>query len=279
MPVTRGGPNVRESLLLNVEMTYDLFSFFNEYDTLEIRFNILDPYVDGFLIVEGATTFQGNPKPLYWKERDRERFKKWEHKVFYRPITVFDDEEIIGQVAERNYIDTNAFKRAFYQKETLRKMLEDMHLHEDDVVYYGDVDEIWKPKEVDDKVHKLRQIAYSYYLNNRSPEDWRGTIVTKWKNLKGQCLNDLRANPVESDILEDGGWHFSNLGGYEAVMHKIESYDHQEVNIPWVRNGLSARMEFNEDFLGRGWKFWVDESELPQYLLENKDKWTHLWKS
>lgn len=265
-------------LLFIMAMTYDLITFNGEYDVLEIRFNILNNLVDKFIIVEGAETFSGNIKPLYWAERG-DRFEEWEDKVIYHVVSDFNDNEIRSQVDNRfEYADVEAFQRAFYQKEMLRKVLEAQNPNDEDIIYYGDVDEIWKPQKVDEKVHKLRQLAYSYYLNNRSPEDWRGTIVTKYKNLKGQCLNDMRAHPIEEDILEDGGWHFTNIGGLEAVRHKIESYDHQEVNIPWIKDGLEQRILNNMDFLGRNYKFWIDESELPQYILDNKEKYKDLWK-
>lgn len=258
-------------------MIYDLFSFSGEYDMLEIRLHVLSPYVDKFIITEGTATFSGNPKPLFWTERDRDRFEEWEHKIVYHPVTGLDDPEITKQIEDRlEYVDQPAFQRAFYQKESLRTALRTLNPDDEDIVYYGDVDEIWIPKDIDDKVYKLRQLAYSYYLNNRSPEDWRGTIVTKWKNLKNGCLNDMRAYPV--NILEDGGWHFTNLGGLAAIRNKLESYDHQEVNIPWVKDGLEDRFVANVDFLGRDFRFWVDASELPDYILDNKDRWEHLWK-
>lgn len=258
-------------------MIYDCFTYNGEADLLEIRFNILSPLVDKFVIVEGWETFSGNPKPLYWIEAG-DRFEQWKDKVVYHVVNEYSDEEIISQIIERDYVDANAFKRAFYQKESIRKVLESLNPDDEDIIYYGDVDEVWKPKhaDMDDKVYKLRQLAYSYYLNNRSPEDWRGTIVTKWKNLKGQCLNDMRANPKY--ILEDGGWHFTNMGGHDSIIRKIESYDHQEVNVPQVREGLKERLEFNEDFLGRGYKFWVEEKDLPEYLLNNQETYQHLWK-
>ncbi len=257
-------------------MTYDCFTFNGEFDILEIRFNLLSALVDKFIIVEGTETFSGLPKLLYWKNRDKARFKQWEDKVIYQTVDSYEESEILQQIQERNYIDTVSFQRAFYQKEVIRKVLENEGLKDNDIVYYGDVDEVWKPQVVDEKTHKLRQLAYSYYLNNRSPEDWRGTIVTKWKNI--QCLNDLRANPIEDDILQDGGWHWTNLGGLEAVKSKIESYDHQEVNIPWVKDGLAQRIADNKDFLGRDYQMWVDDSQLPQYLLDTKEQWKLLWK-
>lgn len=257
-------------------MIYDCFTFFNEYDLLEIRFNVLDMYVDRFVLVESSLTFSGNHKPLYWEKRDKERFKKFENKVIHLVVDDYGkDESIMKLIAERIYVDQPSFKRSFYQKESIKKCL--VNCMDEDIIYYGDTDEIWEPQEVDDKVYKLRQLAYSYYLNNRSPEDWRGTIVTKYKNVREGCLNDMRANPV--NILEDGGWHFTNMGGIESVVKKLESYDHQEANVPWVKDNLQARMDSNMDFLGRNYQFWVDHSELPYYILKNKDKYKHLWKS
>lgn len=259
-------------------MIIDSFTFNGEYDTLELRFNILDKYVDKFVICESAETFSAKWKPLYWAERNKDRFEEWEDKVLYAVVYEFDNPEIMAQIRDRvDYVDQPAFQRAFYQKEMIRKVLETQELDDEDIVYYGDVDEIWKPKEVDDKVYKLRQLAYSYYINNRSPEDWKGTIVTRWKNIKGKCLNDLRANP--ENIMEDGGWHFTNLGGAEAIKKKIESYDHQEVNIPWIKDGLEDRMLSNKDYLGREFQFWTDATDLPKYILKNKDKYKKLWKS
>lgn len=262
-------------------MTYDLFMFAGEYDLLEIRFNILSPFVDKFVIVEGVETFSGNPKVLHWIERNRDRFEEWENRVIYHMVTDYTDPDILSQMEGRPYVDQPAFQRSFYQKEMLRKVLEKQNPDDEDIVYYGDADELYKEQKVDDKVHKLRQLAYSYYLNNRSQEDWRGTIVTKWKNLKNGCLNDMRANPIEADIFEDAGWHFTNLGGLQAIKNKLESYDHQEANVPWVVDGLEERMELNVDFLGRGYTMWKDDSQLPQYILNNKDlyKQRGLWKS
>ncbi len=257
-------------------MVYDLITYNGEADTLEIRFNLLNEYVDKFVICESLETFSGRPKISYWAERG-DRFEEWEDKVIHLVSNYGEDLSILAMMANRPYVDQESFRRAFYQKEFLRTALKDCA--DEDVIYYGDVDEVWKPQEIDNKPHKLRQLAYSYFLNNRSPEDWRGTIVTKYKNIREGSLNDLRANPVEADILENGGWHWTNLGGLKSVINKIESYDHQEVNIPWVKDGMAERLALNVDFLGRGFKFWVDDTDLPGYLLENKQRWKKLFKS
>ena len=242
-------------------MIYDLFMFNGELDILEIRLNILDEHVDAFVLAESRQTFSGKPKPLYYEE-NKERFANWNDKIIYH---IIPEKEI-----------ADSFEMAAYQKDSIREAIKDCG--PEDLIYYGDVDEIWTPQE---KEGKLRQLCYSYYLNNRSSEDWQGTNVCRYKNLYD--LNKWRAN--HDVILENGGWHLTNMGGYDELVRKIESYDHQEVNIPWVKDGLKARMEANVDFLGRShdwqhnpFEFWSDDSELPQYILDNKDKYKHLWK-
>jgi beta-1,4-mannosyl-glycoprotein beta-1,4-N-acetylglucosaminyltransferase len=242
-------------------MTYDLTQLFNELDLLEIRLNILDPYVDKFVIGESRQTFSGKQKPLYYKD-NIERFKKWHDKIIHILLPEVETKDV--------------FERTAIQKDTLRLALNECK--PEDKIYYGDVDEIWTPQE---KEGKLRQLAYSYYLNQRSSEDWQGTNMVLYKNIRN--LNDLRAD--HSVVLENGGWHFTNLGGEEQILKKLDAYDHQEANIQWVRDNIGYRIEQGQDFLGRAndwkgnpFKMWIDESELPEYLLNNKEKWKHLWK-
>jgi len=247
-------------------MIYDCFSFFNELDLLEIRLNILDEHVDYFVLSESTETFSGLEKPLYYEE-NKDRFSKWNHKIIHH---------VNGK------LETNdSFQRAFFQKESIMKSIE--HLNDDDVVYYGDLDEIWKPQEVDDKVYKLHQLNYAYYLNYRSSEEWIGTLVGKYRNIKESGLNYLRANPV--NFKSDGGWHFTSMGGADQVRKKLEAYDHQEYNLDWIKNTIEDRMREGKDFAGRAtdWKgvpfsFHVDESELPDYILNNKEKYKEYFK-
>ena len=43
---------------------YDCFSYWDEDLLLDIRFNILNDYVDYFVIIEGNKTWQNNDKKL-----------------------------------------------------------------------------------------------------------------------------------------------------------------------------------------------------------------------
>ncbi len=235
---------------------------FNELDLLEMRLEILDEHVDFFVIGQSYETFSGIEKPLYFDLTDA-RWKKWKHKFITAPIPMLETKDV--------------FERTAFQKDYIRKHL-DFHCQSDDVVYYGDVDEIWKPQEEEGK---LEQLNYCYYLNMRSSETWQGTNVCRYKNLTN--LNELRAN--HDNVLHDGGWHFTNQGGIEQLRKKIEAYDHQEMISDDVRNKLEERMLNGEDYLGRNhdWKgkrfdFWLDENEWPRFLKENREKYERFIK-
>lgn len=257
-------------------MIYDTFCFFNELDILKIRLNILSPFVDYFVIGESKETFSGKSKKLFYQ--NSERFEKWKDKIIHLEIPLKETND--------------PFERAAFQKNYLKSVLEH-RCNDEDIVFFGDVDEIWQYKRMfkedfaglpNDKVFNLQQLNYSYYLNNRSSEEWIGTVVGKWKIIKTNSVNYWRAN--HNYILSNGGWHFTNCIGYDNILKKLDSYDHQEANIPWVKDGLKARIEANTDYLGRtqDWtgkpfKMWLEEKELPEYILDNKDKYKHLWKS
>ena len=264
-------------------MIYDTHIFNGEFDLLEIRFNILNDFVDKFVIVEGTETFAGKWKPLYWAERDKDRFEEWEDKVIFVVVQGYRDEEIDNLVTDEFNLDLPFF-RAFYQKECIRKGLAEAK--DDDIVIYGDADEIVSPEILKmgfDKVYNLEQLNYCYYLNNRSSEKWVGTIVGKWGEMKQKTFKHWRA--THTNVLPNGGWHFTSQGGVGAIRHKMESYDHAEFATTENFDLLEERIEKGEDYLGRthDWlgvpfSYYIDESELPQYLLDNKERYKKLWK-
>lgn len=248
-------------------MTFDCFMFFNELDLLEIRLSILDPYVDCFILGESRQTFSGKEKPLSYQE-NKERFAKWNHKIIHLIVP--------------DKVTENAFDRAGFQKEYLKEGLLESAAKTDDVVYFGDLDEIWKPSP-SDKIYNLEQFNYSYFVNNRSSERWVGTIVGKWGEIKKESFNHWRA--THTNELPDGGWHFTNMGGLEQIRKKLESYDHQEFNNENLKADLERKIENGEDYVGRShdwqgkpFEMWIDEVDLPRYLLDNKEKYKELFK-
>ncbi len=288
----------------------DAFTFFNELDLLEIRLNILDPYVDYFAISEATETFSGHSKPLHFAE-NRERFKKWEHKIMYYPITDVpkDDDDLRGRLHSgirlsildkqliRDALTTNNITRdvvhwlkEFYIKESLKKAIVNTGLKDDDFCFISDLDEVWNPELLidysKDDVFKPKQIGYQYFLNNRSNENdwdgWTGTIGTKYKNIKHACINHLRTHRkmrLVFTFLENGGWHFAFQGGYEGAKRKIVDAKHFWYEPEKTLPVLAKRVAEYQDHRGRKHiKLWKDECGLPKYLLENKERYQKFFR-
>lgn len=262
--------------------TYDIFTFFNELELLEVRLNILDKYVDYFVIVEATQTFSGLPKPLYFEE-NKEKFEKWLPKIIHYVVDDYPNDEELCAMADRSpnvpRSGPRHWHREFYQKESIKKAL--VELKDEDVCFVGDVDEIWnynkKYSLQDSDVFKLKLKVYSYFLNNRSDEEFAGTIATKYRNIKNNCLNHLRSRNLR--YLDDGGWHFTNMGGVDQIRKKLNaSYTDESYNTPDVQLKLENRVYANKDYIGRNFRFWIDEKDLPKYILDNKEKYKKFFR-
>ena len=55
---------------------YDCFQYFNEDHVVDLRLNILNEYVDYFVISESTKTHQGNTKKLNFNIQNFSKFKK-----------------------------------------------------------------------------------------------------------------------------------------------------------------------------------------------------------
>jgi beta-1,4-mannosyl-glycoprotein beta-1,4-N-acetylglucosaminyltransferase len=249
-------------------MVYDVFQFNGELEMLDIRLNILKDYVDQFVLVEAEETFSGKPKPLYYEE-NKEKFSKFNIR-YYR---VGRDYGQFNQMAKESPTVTNeVWHREFCQKESIQLAIKD--LKDEDICYIGDVDEIWKPKIIGDRIYRLRQNVYAYYFNNLSSEPWFGPIVSHYGNIKNRCLNHLKTRYPWS-VLEDGGWHFTNQFGAGEIKRKLESYGHQEYNTDDIKASLERKIKENQDYIGRHFSFKTDNN-IPDYILKNYPQWLKL---
>jgi beta-1,4-mannosyl-glycoprotein beta-1,4-N-acetylglucosaminyltransferase len=262
--------------LLRRNIIYDVFTFNNELDMLEIRLNILDDYVDYFIIVEASETFSGVKKPLNY-ETNKERYKKFEHKIRHYVITDtpngFNDTDCDQSVLYMASNSTNVTRehlcwlKEFYQKELIKNALID--LNDNDICYISDVDEIWNYKlkfEVDNKIYKpMIDLCYINYLNVKTSERWTiesnpftGPIVTKYLNIKNDCLNHLRTlSKTKYEFIENGGWHFNALGGIDK---KLEDFKHPIYTKSYMQGRETGSV--------------IDELNLPEYLIINKEKYS-----
>jgi beta-1,4-mannosyl-glycoprotein beta-1,4-N-acetylglucosaminyltransferase len=248
-----------------IQIKYDLFYFFNELDMLEIRLNILDPYVDYFILCEANLTHLGVPKESVYLA-NKERFAKWNHKIIHHWTDDYpNDKDIYLKTMFSPNIGNGEhyWVREFYLKESPRKSL--THLKDDDVVYISDVDEIWNYKlDLDltkDVVYKPKQKPYLFHLNNRTDEDWlgwSGTTICKYRFIKNGIINHIRTDELQQyEVVENGGWHFCSLGTKDEKQNNDKHPMYSDEGT-WKRRMINMRK---------------DESDLPEYILNNKEKW------
>ena len=62
---------------------YDCFMFFDEEMLLDLRLNIMDKYVDKFVITEATYMHSGKPKKLLF---DINNFSKFKDKIIYNIV-------------------------------------------------------------------------------------------------------------------------------------------------------------------------------------------------
>jgi len=275
---------------------YDSFIFFNELDLLEIRLNILNDYVDHFVLVESTKTFTGVDKPLYYNI-NKERFKNFNHKIIhiivdnmpdsFEELSIRDGDELDKSIINDCLTTSNVPKcqvhwlREFFQKEYIKKGL--VNLNDEDFVFISDLDEIWNPEcnleYNSEDIFRLNQKVYCYYLNNLSSEEWYGTVGTKYKNLKSYSVNHIRT-PTKNyySLVKNAGWHYTFQGGVENIKKKIESYGHQELNRDDIKSQINNRISNNTDVFNRPNKLIIDNTNLPKYVLDNINKYKHMLK-
>lgn len=282
-------------------MVYDCIPFFNELDILKLRLNILDPFVDRFVIEEATVTFSGEKKELFF-EKNREMFKEFLPKITH--IIVDDTPEDTSEYA--------TFVRDYYQKNRLIEGLSEAG--DDDIIIFGDADEIPNPavlkKIIDgfdkEKVYHLAQRNFYVFLNNEEvtgkllsitkefpeiPEEkrlWLGTKICAKKNIPEDGIVRLRdlvpVTDERSVRVPEGGWHFGYMGGcgeqdpMKRIGVKTKAAAHQDYNEKEVLKETMDHLVLGQDIFGRDAGFRrvpVDET-YPEYLREHLREYEHL---
>lgn len=100
------------------------------------------------------------------------------------------------------------------------------------------------------------QEMHYFFINYKRKDNWCGTIITMYKNLKEpQYLRNLR-NVLPS--IDNGGWHFSYMGGIEKVRQKINSIVEGEGN-EFAGNISSKKLDILNNLIDNGMVFWSRE--------------------
>ena len=227
---------------------YDCFMYFDEDVVVDVRLNTLNEFVDYFVIVESRFTHKGEERELKFNHK---KFEKFKDKIIYlvyeekpREIEKVKKEDDLNEKA-RKYI-FNAAYRENGQRNYIQKGLVDAK--ENDFILISDVDEIpnlyeLNFKDIKEKIVLFKQNMFYYKFNLRLPSlIWTGTkgcikkkfINPQWlRNVKDRKYPFFRIDTFFSEtkytnikIINDGGWHFSNIKTPKEIEHKLRSYLH-----------------------------------------------------
>jgi hypothetical protein len=221
-------------------MIVDCFTFFNEFDLLELRLRTLDDVVDRFVLCEAPFTFRGEPKPLYFREHRLERFARWRDR-----LTVLtypgppSDSPWVNEWGQRDFLATALTDCAG-----------------DDLVLIGDCDEIpdpryaaRRPAEGGMLVHRMMLAAgYVNRVYAGGAASWDGTRAgSRAAFARYGTLSEVRKRPVAECEIIESGWHFSSLGGAAVMERKMRSYSHSEFDVPYFRDLRRLEVVYQSD--------------------------------
>ena len=283
--------------------------FFDEEQILDLRLNVLNETVDFFVIVESIYNHRGEKRELIF---DKNKFGKFKNKIIY----IIHD-EIPKQVETVNQHDSESEKNrkyimnAVYRENSQRNYISQgiKEAEKNDIILISDVDEIPKfeninIREITNKIIMFKQYMFHYKYNLVLPNfKWTGTKAVRKKNLiSPQWLRNTkdRNYPIyridtffskkkynNIKIIEDGGWHFSNIKTPKMLNHKFRSYLHHiefdnakinENDIQKLINNKQAAYNLAAD--QRGSKVGngailenFDNKKLPLYIQNNIEKY------
>ena len=259
---------------------YDCFQYFNEDHIVDLRLNILNKYVDYFVISESTKTHQGKNKKLNFNVDNFPRFKD---KI---KLVISDYKEEINfskHVGGESPIEQ-------HQRNSLIEGIKDASPN--DIIILSDSDEIPdlnKLYEIDQKkkfiAFSQKMFMYKLNLQNLNESNWIGSKITKKKfistmqnlrNLKFKEYPFWRLDKKNLQII-NGGWHFSFLQTSKQILEKIKSYSHGEFNNGKISESeIEQKILNNEDIFNRGFKLKKVQldSSYPEYILNNKQKFS-----
>ena len=265
---------------------YDCFMYFDEDLVLDLRLNILNEYVDTFVIAEATKDHTGRDKKLNFNINN---FSKFKNKITY---IIVDDLPTDLKSYKKNWPVHHL--RDQHQRNSLSKGYK--NCDGDDLIMISDIDEIPAP----DKIKEFKIInKYACFIQknfqskinllNISDNNWNGTKITKKKYLKSpQWLRNIKTSkpafwkfykPRQPQLIYEGGWHFSFLKEPEDISKKIKSYSHSEYNKSEFTDEkkIEARIQNRVDIFDRNFKYKrinLDDT-FPKYILENLSKYNN----
>ena len=290
---------------------FDCFMFYDEELLLDIRMNILNEFVDYFVISESRNYHNGLKRKLKF---DINNYSKFKEKIIYlvhdrKPygINEINSEDNENEISGKKIL--NAHLRENDQRNHIQKGL--INASENDLILISDVDEIPNLKKTDlrdinKRIIMFEQNIFYYKLNRYLPSFiWFGTKACKKKDLiNPQWLRNIKSNKypffridtffsknkyIDKYYIKNGGWHFSNLKNPDEIELKLKSYLHhhdyevEELGKNNIKKLIKENKTIYDMFADKTSKKYgensrkkleiFETSKLPVYIQENFDKY------
>ena len=228
---------------------FDCTNYFNEDIIYGLRLEILDKYVDKFIVAESLYSHSGQRKKLNF---DINKYPKFKSKIHY--IVVENEPQDLIKLDGLPYDHAqgmkrmNSLKRIKQQYDVLREGIKDAQ--NDDLIILSDCDEIPNLENLNKVNSKqiiiFKQLLFYYKFDlHHNAMTWYGSkgclkkdlLTFNWlRNIKNKKYNFWRIDTFFSKnkymnvkIIENGGWHFTNIKSPEDIHMKLSNYgEHNE---------------------------------------------------
>lgn len=288
---------------------FDCTTYHSEDLMLDLRFHILNKHVHKFIVVESLFTHSGKRKELNF---DIKKFSKFRDKIVY--LVIENEPQNIQDL--KNCKNISAVKRhnsLLRIEQSYDYMIRGIKGSEsEDLIILSDNDEIpnlesQEFKDSNKEIHLFKQMFFYYKLNlHYDKMDWFGSKAVKKKKIeKYQSMSWIRnlknkkypfwridtffskIKNIDVNIIDNGGWHFTNLKTPEELYEKFKNFGHHNefdesgITLNDIKEKISNREVFYDHFLDQKhpqkWKASyklkrIDTSILPSYISSNKEK-------
>ena len=285
---------------------YDCTTFYSEHMMMDVRFNVLNDYVYKFIVVESLFSHSGEKKKLNF---DINNYPKFKDKIIYLVIDkeaediILDKDQLKQQSTKRH----NSLKRI---NQSYNYMLHGIkEASDNDLIILSDNDEIpnldsTQFKDSNSDIYIFKQLFFYYKFNLLYDRMyWFGSkACTKKKlkslswlrNLKNKKYPFWRVDTFFSKtknsslkIINDGGWHFTNVMSAENLYTKMTNFGHHdefelsELSVEDLKIKINQGLVFYDHFAGQEdknkWEFnyklkKISDNLLPDSLIKDKIK-------
>jgi len=286
---------------------FDCTTFHSEHLMMDVRFNVLNEYVHKFIVTESTFSHSGKRKKLNF---DINNYPKFKDKIIYviidkEPNDIIKIENKLLTAPEKR---SNSLKRIELSYNYMMNAL-DIAL-DNDLIILSDNDEIpnlesKKFKNSNKDIFIFKQLFFYYKFNlfyDLVP--WHGSKAAKKKtllsmswlrNLKNKKYPFWRLDTffknnkyINLDIINDGGWHFTNLMTPEKLYEKLTNFGHHDefelsgLTVNDLKKKIKEKTVFWNHFVDKKqykdrWTYdyklkKIDNKFLPSYLVSNQEK-------